>query len=164
MLRIFRLTLLLVMSMAFAWSCAENSTPKYELVAKFDPARDAGRDIEMAIAEAKKSHRNVLLDVGGVWCKWCHRLDEFFQKNDDIDEFMHDNYVVLKINYSEENKNEQVLAKYPKIPGYPHLFVLDSDGNLLHSQDTAELEAGDGHDRSKVLHFLETWAPAKTKV
>src|SRR5436309_3125617 len=96
-----------------------------ERPARFDPKRDADRDIHEAITEAKLTAKRVLLDVGGEWCIWCHRLDTLFATNPDLDEFMHNNFVVVKINYSNENKNEKVLSQYPKIPGYPHLFVLD---------------------------------------
>lgn len=130
---------------------------------KFDPKRDASKDIVNAVLEAKKSGKNILLDVGGEWCIWCHRLDKFFEDNKDISDFMHKNYVVVKVNYSPENKNESVLAKYPKVKGYPHLFVLDKNGKLLHSQDTGELEAGKQHDHDKVFNFLKEWAPKSQK-
>jgi hypothetical protein len=67
------------------------------------------------------------------------------------------------VNFSQENKNEEVLSRYPKIPGYPHFFVLDKDGKFLHSQSTGDLEEGDHHDRKKVLEFLEEWIPPKTE-
>ena len=125
---------------------------------KFDPKRDAAKDISGAIAEAKQTGRRVLLDVGGEWCIWCRRLDTLFAKNPDCDQFLRKNFVVVKVNYSKENKNENVLSHYPKIPGYPHFFVLDNDGKLLCSQDTGELESGKGHDPEKVLTFLKRWA------
>jgi hypothetical protein len=50
---------------------------------------------------------------------------------------------------------------YPRVKGYPHLFVLERDGSLLHSQDTGELESGKGHDPEKVMAFLKRWNPAK---
>lgn len=131
----------------------------YIPVTKFDPARDAAKDIEAAIAEAKKSDRLVLLDVGGDWCIWCKKLDSFFEENQDIKEYMDRNFVVLKINYSKENKNEAVLSRYPEIPGYPHIFILDSNGELIHSQNTGELESGDYHDREKIFNFLKKYAP-----
>ncbi len=74
---------------------------------------------------------------------------------------MHQNYVVLKINYSKENKNAAFLAQFPKIAGYPHLFVLNTKGKLLHSQNTGDLESGKQHDREKVFAFLKQWAPEK---
>jgi thioredoxin-related protein len=127
---------------------------------KFDPSRDAAKDIEVGTAEAKRTNRHVLLDVGGEWCIWCHRLDAFFADNVDVDMLMKKNFVVVKVNYSKENKNEEVLSRYPRVKGYPHLFVLDQDGRLLHSQDTGELEAGKGYDKSKMEAFLAQWAPA----
>ncbi len=135
-----------------------------EFPQKFDPRRDAAQDIRNAIAAAKGSNRRILLDVGGEWCIWCRRLDTLFAAHPDIDGFLHRNYIVVKVNWSPENRNAEVLARYPKIPGYPHFFVLDSDGKLLKSQDTGELEAGKHHDPGKVLAFLKRWAPqAKSK-
>jgi thioredoxin-related protein len=126
---------------------------------KFDPKRDAAKDIRSAIVEAKHSGKRVLLDVGGEWCIWCHRLDTLFATHPDLDQFLHDNFVVVKVNYSKENKNEKLLSQYPKIPGYPHIFILGSDGKLLRSQDTGDLESGKGHDPQKVMTFLKAWAP-----
>jgi len=128
---------------------------------KFDPTRDAANDIQNAMKEAKASGKRIILDVGGEWCSWCHKLDKFFEDNADVNEFMRANYVVVKVNYSKENKNEAVLSRYPPVKGYPHLFVLDSKGALMHSQDSGALESGDHHDRDKVLAFLKEWARPK---
>jgi len=124
----------------------------------FDPKRDAAKDISTAVAEARHSGRRVLLDVGGEWCIWCRRLDTLFATHKHLDDFMHKNFVVVKVNYSKENKNEKVLSRYPEIKGYPHLFVLDKNGKLLWSQDTGQLETGKGHDPEKVMAFLKNWA------
>ncbi len=140
-----------------------SAKPAYVLVDKFDPTRDAAKDIQAAIAEAKKGQKRVILDVGGEWCIWCHRLDSLFQRNKDLDEYMHKKFVVVKVNFSKENQNAKVLSRYPKIPGYPHLFVLDNNGKLLHSQDTGELEEGKGHSREKVFAFLRKWTPPSAR-
>jgi len=140
-----------------------NKDSSYIPVTKFDPTRDAAKDIADALTEARTTGRNVILDVGGEWCIWCKRLDEFFAQNDSVKEFMEKYYVVVKVNWSKENKNEAVLSRYPKIPGYPHLFVLDASGNLLHSQNTGDLESGDQHDRDKVMAFLQQWVPGAEK-
>ncbi|HES60001.1 MAG: thioredoxin family protein [Calditrichaceae bacterium] len=154
------LLLLLIMLTVFVLECDKQYTTKtqYVPVTQFDPARDAAKDIADAIVEAKRTAKRILLDVGGDWCSWCHKLDSFFEQNKDIKQFLHENFIVVKINYSKENKNEAVLAQYPKAAGYPHLFVLNSDGTLLHSQNTGDLESGDHHDREKVITFLKTWA------
>jgi thioredoxin-related protein len=133
---------------------------KYTSEEKFDPSRDPEKDLNKAIEEGKRTGKRILLDVGGEWCIWCHYLDKFFKENKDVSEFMTKNFVVLKINYSKENENEEFLSKFPKIPGYPHLFVLDKNGKFLYSQDTSELEKGRGHDKDKVFAFLKKWAPS----
>jgi thiol:disulfide interchange protein len=127
---------------------------------KFDPARDADKDIRDAVAEAKRTQRRVILDVGGEWCGWCHALDRYFVEHADLMALRSKSYVWLKVNYSTENKNEKVLSRYPTIKGYPHLFVLGDDGALLHSQDTALLEEGSSYNLEKMRTFLTKWAPA----
>lgn len=137
------------------------STPEQNQ--KFDPVRDAKKDIRDAISQAKKNNKRILLDVGGEWCIWCHRLDSLFLQNKDLADYLNKHYVVVKINVSKENKNDELLSKYPKVAGYPHFFVLNRNGKLLHSQDTGELEYPKdypikGHDKKKVFDFLRKWA------
>lgn len=126
--------------------------------AKFDPEADAAKDIAAGIAKAKAEGKRVMLDVGGEWCGWCHKLDKLFTTDATVKQLLANHYVVVKVNFSPENKNEAVLSKYPKISGYPHLFVLDESGKLLHSQDTGLLETGDHHDPEKVITFLKKWS------
>lgn len=122
----------------------------------FDPTRDSAKDIADAVKLATKQKKRILLDVGGNWCSWCHKLDDLFKGDKEIASMLK-KYVVVKVNFSQENKNEAVLSKYPAISGYPHIFVLEKDGKLLHSQDTGLLESGDHHDPAKVKEFLNKW-------
>lgn len=128
---------------------------------KFDPARDAARDVALAVDAASAQGRNVLVDVGGEWCIWCHYLDRFFATDAEARTLRDRDYVLVKVNWSPQNRNEALLARWPKIDGYPHLFVLDARGRLVHSQPTGELELGNGYDRNKVIAFLRRYAPAR---
>ena len=131
----------------------------YTPVTRYDPKRNAARDIDDAIAEAKRTDRRILLEVGGEWCSWCHTLDEFFDKHPDLTALRDKNFVTVKINYSDDNPNKEVLSRYGAIDGYPHLFVLDSDGRLLHSQETGALESGRSYDLKRLTSFFAEWAP-----
>lgn len=133
------------------------------LPAKFDPKRDAQQDVATAAALAKAHNKRVLVDVGGEWCVWCHILDRFVAANPDVAAIRDANYVWLKVNWSPDNKNEALLSRWPKIGGYPHLFVLDSDGKLVHSQETGSLESGRDYDKAKFLAFLRAWAPPRAR-
>ena len=124
---------------------------------KFEPGRDAAKDLERAIAEATGTGRRIMLDVGGEWCRWCHILDGFIEEHPELTAAISRDYVWLKINMSPENENAAFLSKYPDIPGYPHLFVLEKDGTLLHSQDTVELEEGKSYNLDRLRAFLARW-------
>ena len=137
----------------------EAAASKYVPVHVYDPKRNAELDIRNATVEAARTGKRILLEVGGDWCVWCHIMDSFFEKNPDLLRVREKNFVMVKINFSEENKNEQVLSRYPPINGYPHLFVLAQDGKLLHSQDTAKLEVGKSYDLAKFMAFLKEWSP-----
>ena len=128
------------------------------LPAKFDPARDAATDVANAVATAKAQGKRVMVDVGGEWCAWCHIMDRFIAREADVKALVDANYVWLKVNWSKANRNETLLSRWPKISGYPHLFVVDGDGKLVHSQDTSLLEAGRDYDKAKFVAFLKRWA------
>lgn len=127
----------------------------------FDPTRDAARDFEAARAQAKASGRRILLDVGGNWCSWCRLLHGFWEQQPEVKALRDQGFVFLMVNFSPENKNQAFLARFPKIGGYPHFFVLDAEGQVLHSQDTGALEDGKGYSPAKMTAFLKTWGPAK---
>ena len=132
------------------------------LAADFDPTRDPADDLRTATLAAQREGKRIVLDVGGDWCAWCRRLDAFVDSDSAVRAFRDANFVWMKVNYSEENQNIPFLSKFPQAKGYPHLFVLDADGTLLHSQFTGSLEAGKGYDREKFLAFLKKWAPARS--
>jgi thiol:disulfide interchange protein len=138
-----------------AWSLA---LPAQDLPSKFDPKRDAARDVAIATAVAKAQNKRVLVEVGGEWCVWCHILDRFVAGNPDVKSLSDASYVWVKVNWSPQNKNEALLSQWPKVNGYPHLFVLDGDGRLIHSQNTGELEAGRDYDKAKMMAFLRRYA------
>lgn len=129
---------------------------------KFDPTRIAADDLKSAIAKATAEDKRIILDVGGEWCSWCRLMDNYLIKNVALGKTRDDNFIWVKINMSEENENKEFLAAYPKIKGYPHLYVLEKDGMLLKSKDTSELEDGKSYNLQKFTDFLKEYAPAKT--
>jgi thiol:disulfide interchange protein len=133
-----------------------------DLPKKFDATRDPAKDVAAAAAAAKDQGKRVLVDVGGEWCVWCHIMDDFIAANPDVRAAVESNYIFVKVNWSPQNKNEAFLSTLPAVKGYPHLFVLDGDGKLVHSQDTDLLEEGRGYNKAKFLLFLGKWAPARS--
>jgi thiol:disulfide interchange protein len=157
-----RRRLLLGIAAAFcAPLCALAASEVFSLPQDFDPVRNPAQDLEVALRIARAAGRNVLVDVGGEWCSWCHILDRFFTTHPELKHLRDANFIWLKVNWSKENKNEAFLRRWPAIAGYPHFFVLDGNGRLLHSQDTAVLETTKDYDPVAMRAFLVKWAPSK---
>lgn len=127
------------------------------VVDHYDPARDVEADLTAAIEKATAQNKHILLFIGGEWCIWCEYLADFLEANTVIHSAFADSFVVMKVNFSPENKNEAFLGKYPKSEGYPDFFILDSDGTLLAQQGTAELELDRSYDPEKMMAFALKW-------
>jgi len=136
-----------------------NNESTYTPVHQFDPARDAAADIERAISEARRTRKRILVDVGGDWCSFCHALNHLFQQHRSLLELRDKGFITVAVYYGDENKNEQVLSKYSKVLGIPHIFVLDQDGALLHSQHVADFQVEGNYSPEQMRDFLSKWSP-----
>jgi|SRR5215469_2026945 len=126
---------------------------------RYDPRRDPAKDLAAASEEAKRSNKNVFVVVGGEWCSWCHTLERFFQEHPDLEALLDKNYVTMKVSMSQENPNRAFLSHFPYIHGYPHIFILDASGKLIHSQPTNVLEDDRSYNTKRFQQFLERFAP-----
>ena len=43
----------------------------------YNPTANAETDIQAAVKKAQTEHKNVLLQIGGNWCKWCVEFNRF---------------------------------------------------------------------------------------
>lgn len=128
----------------------------------YNPDDNAAKAVAQAIATAKKENKHVFIQVGGNWCIWCIRFNNFVKTDATLDSLVKANYVVYHLNYSEENYNKDILKQYkfPQRFGFPVFLILDQEGKLLHTQNTEYLEDGkSGYDKKKVLTFLNHWSP-----
>jgi len=131
----------------------------------YNPKADARAEIDSAVNIAKLEGKHVLLQIGGNWCVWCRRFHQFVADDADISQYVKDNFVKVMVNYSPENRNEELLKslEFPQRFGFPVFVVLDTNGHRIHTQNSAYLEAGGSYDKQKVLEFFKHWAPAAVK-
>jgi thioredoxin-related protein len=127
----------------------------------YDPARDPFADFIDATADAKAQNKLILLEFGGDWCVWCHRLDKFISKQNEISKGMAEVFIVVKVNVSEENGNESFLKQFSEIQGYPHFIIANSSGREIGAMNTSNLEMGKSYSVSKMQEFIETWKQKK---
>lgn len=147
------LTLASAMLLLISQSTAQETNLPY------DPNAVGKLQVVGATANAKDNRKHVLLMIGGNWCKWCKMFDKWSQENAVVDSLLKADYVLTHINYSKENKNEDLLKYlgYPQRFGFPVFVVLDAEGNRLHTQNSAYLEEGEGYSEKKVVEFLKHW-------
>lgn len=125
----------------------------------YKPEDNAKQEIAAAVKKAKEEGKHVLVQIGGNWCIWCARFNDFVTKDKSLDSLANSNYVVYHLNYSKENKNSDLLAKYefPQRFGFPVFMILNEKGDLLHTQSSWYLEAGKSYDKEKVAAFFNDW-------
>lgn len=128
----------------------------------YNPAADAEKDIAAAIKKAKAENKYVLLQGGGNWCSWCIEFARFCKADPKIDSVINASFVWYHLNWSKENENKKVFAKYgyPQRFGFPVFIILDGEGKRIHTQNSEYLENGKkSYDQHKVQNFLEMWSP-----
>ena len=127
----------------------------------YDPAADAEQQIEQGIKKAKDQDKHVFVMIGGNWCPWCKRLNKFLTSNESVNKVLDDNYIMVKVNYSKENKNKKILSElgYPQRFGFPVLVILDEKGERIHTQSSVYLEEGKGYSEKRIKEFLKNWSP-----
>ncbi len=155
MSRFLRVFSLVTLIMAGLSSVSAAGLPEFSRV--YDPARDPFADFDSATGLAAKSGKKVLVEVGGNWCSWCHIMEDFLDRNPPVHKALHDTFVLLKVNISDENRNEKFLSYLPEIRGVPHFVVVNSEGKVLGVQNTTHLEQGDSYSSKAFMGFIDRW-------
>jgi thioredoxin-related protein len=129
----------------------------------YKPEEKAEQDISVAVKQAMAEGKHVFIQIGGNWCIWCARFHDFVSNDAKIDSIIKAGFVVYHLNYSKENYNAKLLAKYgyPQRFGFPVFLILNGEGKLIHTQNSGYLEDGKkSYDRDKVIEFFTDWNPA----
>jgi len=91
---------------------------------------------EAAFAEARQSERPVLLDIGAVWCHWCHVMDGESYEDAGLAAFMNQNFLCVKV---DRDERPDVDARYQRAVqaitgqgGWPLTAFLTPDGEVFY--------------------------------
>ena len=141
-------------------SLARTELPVDELadfftVGVYDESRDPFADLAETQERATAEGKHILLQVGGNWCRPCIAIGRYMATNEAVRELLGDHYLVMKVTFPGDHAIE-FLSQFPKFEGYPHFFVLESDGTFLRSQDTEVLSDGEGFDQGAFIEFLQS--------
>jgi len=149
--------LLIIFSVSISYS---QDLSKFHL---YSPEENAEKAIAESVKKAKAEGKHVLIQIGGNWCIWCARFNDFVNNDAKIDSISKASYIIYHLNYSKENYNAKLLAKYnyPQRFGFPVFLILNGKGDLIHTQSSWYLEDGKkSYDRDKTISFYSDWSPA----
>jgi uncharacterized protein YyaL (SSP411 family) len=87
---------------------------------------------EEAFANAQRENKPMLLDIGAVWCHWCHVMDRESYDNPEIAEIINDRFVAVKVDRDErpdiDSRYQVAVSSISGQGGWPLTAFLTPDG------------------------------------
>ncbi|MDE3108661.1 MAG: thioredoxin domain-containing protein [Acidobacteriota bacterium] len=87
---------------------------------------------EDAFAKARADEKPILLDIGAVWCHWCHVIDRESYENAEIAEIINRLYVPIKVDRDErpdvDARYQSAISAISGQGGWPLTAFLTPDG------------------------------------
>jgi uncharacterized protein YyaL (SSP411 family) len=77
--------------------------------------------------QAQKEHRFVLLDLGAVWCHWCHVMEDVTYRDPKVIALIRENYIAVRV---DQDARPDLSNRYENY-GWPATVVFNSDGSEI---------------------------------
>ena len=88
-----------------------------------------------AFAAAEAGDRPVLLDIGAVWCHWCHVMDGESYENPELAAFLNDNFICIKVDRDErpdvDARYQRAVQMLTQQGGWPLTAFLTPGGEVF---------------------------------
>jgi uncharacterized protein YyaL (SSP411 family) len=86
-----------------------------------------------AFATAKRENKPILLDIGAVWCHWCHVMDRESYDDPEVAQIVNDNFVAIKVDRDErpdiDSRYQTAISAMTGQGGWPLTGFLTPDGH-----------------------------------
>src|SRR5215471_8272759 len=108
-----------------------NSASSYLRSAMHQPVRwhEWGED---AFSLAKRENKPILLDIGAVWCHWCHVMDRESYEDPEIAQIINERFVAVKVDRDErpdvDSRHQLAIQAISGQGGWPLTAFLTPDG------------------------------------
>ncbi len=88
-----------------------------------------------AFAAAEAADKPVLLDIGAVWCHWCHVMDGESYENPELAAFLNEHFVCVKVDRDErpdvDARYQRAVQALTQQGGWPLTAFLTSRGEVF---------------------------------
>jgi thiol:disulfide interchange protein len=130
------------------------------LTQPYDEGANAEAVVAAAFTRAQKSHKRVLIDLGGNWCVDCIVLANFL-KLPEMQRFMAAHYEVVTVDVGRFNRNLQIPARFgitKRLEGVPALLIATPDGKLVNGTDVFATASASEMTPKSVADYLAKYA------
>ncbi len=87
---------------------------------------------EEAFAVAQRENKPILLDIGAVWCHWCHVMDRESYDSPEIAQIVNERFVAVKVDRDErpdiDSRYQVAVSSISGQGGWPLTAFLTPDG------------------------------------
>jgi len=87
---------------------------------------------EEAFARARAENKPILLDIGAVWCHWCHVIDRESYENPDVAAVINEHFVPVKVDRDErpdvDTRYQSAISAISGQGGWPLTGFLTPEG------------------------------------
>jgi len=87
---------------------------------------------EEAFAAAKRDDKPMLLDIGAVWCHWCHVMDRESYDDPEVAKIVNENFIAVKVDRDErpdiDSRYQAAVGALTGQGGWPLTAFLTPDG------------------------------------
>lgn len=139
----------------------DNAASAYLRSARHQPV-DWQEWSEAAFAQAQREDKPVLLDIGAVWCHWCHVMDRESYEDPETAAFINESFVAIKVDRDErpdvDARYQAAVAAISGQGGWPLTAVLTPDGRPFFGGTYFPPE--DGYGRPSLRRVLGSMAEA----
>ena len=87
---------------------------------------------EDAFEQARRENKPILLDIGAVWCHWCHVMDGESYENEEIAKVINESFIAVKVDRDErpdiDSRMQAAVQAISGQGGWPLTAFLTPDG------------------------------------
>ena len=115
-----------------------------------------------AFAAAQRENKPMLLDIGAVWCHWCHVMDRESYEDPQIAEIVNEHFVAMKVDRDErpdiDSRYQAAIQAVSGQGGWPLTAFLTPDGKPFYGG--TYFPPSDGYGRPSFRRVLLSIANA----